>query len=80
MKNISFTGSTNPVSMTMYSIVNRKIERLCHILYIVIGRVTIPGVLIPALLITIVNYFVNNFGSESFYLPVLVVYVLKFDF
>lgn len=59
----------------MYAIVNRKIERLSEIIHIAVVNFTLPGILIPAIVITIVNYFDNHLGSESFYLPVLVMYV-----
>lgn len=63
----------NPISRAMYSKLNEKIERMSNLVYLLIIKLTVPGVIIPGLLITIVNYFVYDLGDDSYFLPILVV-------
>lgn len=69
--------SINPVSHAAYVKLNAKIEFLSEIMYLLTVRLSMPGTSLPALLITLVNYFINDLGEESFYLPFLVVYALE---
>lgn len=52
-----------------------KIERSTKIIYFAFMNITYPGVLIPALSLTIVNYFVLDLGDESYYLASPILYV-----
>lgn len=45
------------------------------LIYIVITKYSIPGLMMPSFLITAVNYFVRDLGEESFYIPCPMMYV-----
>lgn len=71
----SISESINPVSNTVYVKLNATIEFLTGILHFLVTRLSLIGICLPALLITLVNYFVSDLGEESFNLPFVVVYV-----
>lgn len=45
-----------------------KTERIRKFLYNAFVKITLPGVLMPALFSTIVNYFISDLGDESYLL------------
>lgn len=49
--------------------VNESIEYMSKLLHFAILKVTIAGVEIPALLATIINYFVYDLEDDSYLLP-----------
>lgn len=53
----------------MYIELIEKIERLTQLIYIGVVKLTIPGVIIPALSLTLINLFVYDLGDDSFFLP-----------
>lgn len=59
----------------MYDKALVKIEKIAGLIYVAIAKLTIPGIVVPALLITTINYFVYDLGDESFFLPFRVMYV-----
>lgn len=65
----------------MYIALNLKIEQMSEFLDFFLSKVAIAGFLPPALLLTLVNYFVFDLGAESFYLPapMLCVPILHFN-
>lgn len=68
----------------MYADLCGKIDLVGALSQFLMFKLTIPGFVLPALLITITNYFVNDLGNESFYLPLLIMCVIlqalrKFD-
>lgn len=62
---------------TMYAELSEKIELITKFMYFAVVKLTPIGVMVPALIITIVNYSVYDLGNESFFLPILVMYVSK---
>lgn len=74
---IHHPGLSNPMSKTIYDKYNAKIERMSKLFYLVFVTLTTPGIVLPPLLITLVNYYVYGLGDESFYLPFREVYVWK---
>ena len=52
-----------------YIEIDKKIERMSELIYFVLIKICLLGAMLPALLMTTVNYFVYNLGEESFYLP-----------
>lgn len=66
--NISI-GASNAISRCLYNELNVKIEHTSHLIYFGIVVLTFIGCMIPALLITMVNYFIFDLEEASFYLP-----------
>lgn len=62
-------GSANLNSKAMYIALIAKIERFSQLIYIGTIKLTIPGLMIPAICITLINFFVYDFGDDSFFLP-----------
>lgn len=63
--------------MAMYSNLCGKINLLENILKFLIFKLTIPGFVLPALIVTITNYFMYDLGDKSFYLPFYAMYVIS---
>lgn len=70
-------GSSTSTSRDMYNELNVKIERTSHSIYFGIVYLSFIGAMIPALLITMANYFIFNMEEESFYLPFPAMWVIK---
>lgn len=62
-------GSEISSSKAMYIALNEKIERLSHLIYMGSIKLTIPGLMIPSIFISLINFFVYDFGDDSFFLP-----------
>lgn len=60
----------------MYIALNAKIERLFDFIDIFLAKLTVAAFPLFAVLLTLVNYFVLDFGTESYYLPTPMLYVL----
>lgn len=56
----------------MYIEVNKQIEYMSNVVYLFVAKLTVPGLIIPALLLTLANYFIYDLGDDSYYLPILV--------
>lgn len=65
-------------AQAMYAELNRNIELITELMYFAVVKLTPIGVMVPALIITVVNYCVYGLGNESFFLPIMVMYVLYF--
>lgn len=64
--------------MTGYRKLNTDIERISELYFLVSLRFSIPVAILPALITTILNYFVYDLSDDDTYdLPHLVLYVLK---
>lgn len=59
----------DPIAKGMYSELNDKIENMTKLLYFVMLKLSLAGFSIPMLAITIGNYFLCDFGDESYILP-----------
>lgn len=63
------TGShKNPVLWMNYNGLNMKIERISRIFHLILTRMTLAGLILPSILITIGNYFILDLGVDSYYL------------
>lgn len=62
------SGKNDRISKFMYDNVNRKVEQLSQILYILLVKLDIPGCVLPPFIATMVNYYIYDLGDESFYL------------
>lgn len=58
-----------PIAKITYNEVNQKIEWVSKLFHFILLRVSAPSNMVPALLLTLVNYFVLDLAEESFYLP-----------
>lgn len=59
----------------MYSKMFERIEEISRFFHFVMLKLTFIGIVLPALLTTVVNYFINDMGSESYLLPSPSMYV-----
>lgn len=57
-------------SRTMYRATNDKIEKMLKLIHLIQFRVNLPGVAMPAILTTAVNYYIYDLGEQSFRLIV----------
>lgn len=73
--NSFFLGSFNPISKAKFSDVSDRIERMSKFFHFVLTKLTLVGVVAPSAIMTVYNYYINDLGEESFYLPVSVMYV-----
>lgn len=62
-------GSENSNSKAMYIALNERIEQFSQLFYTGSIKLTIPGLMVPAIFITLINFFVYDFGDDSFFLP-----------
>lgn len=68
--------SHDPALRVKYWKLNENIERMCALFYKVFIKIITPLQIFPAVLISMVNYFINKLGDDSFYLACPVMYVL----
>lgn len=61
----------------MYVKVIEEIEKISQLIHFALVKLTIPGVIIPSIFITTINYFVYHLGNGSYFLPFRMMYVLK---
>lgn len=54
---------------TMYKELSEKIEYVNKVVHFCLTRLTVVGVVQPALFVTMVNFFIYDLGRDSFYLP-----------
>lgn len=62
-------------STISYSKLIKNIELLSELIYLALVKVTIPCNMIPALLLSLFNYYVLDMDEASFYLPFPTMYV-----
>lgn len=62
----------------MYAENIAEIDKIAKLIYFALVYLTTPGICIPSLLISTINYFIYDLGDESFFLPFRVMYDLKF--
>lgn len=74
---ISHSGIESSKSTFSYSKLIKNIELLSEIIYLALVKVTIPFNMVPALLISLFNYYARDMGDESFYLPFPVMYAVN---
>lgn len=53
----------------IYDELNMKIERMCNWVHLVFVDASLAGFLLPAVILTNVNYFIHDMEEESFTLP-----------
>lgn len=68
----------NPQSKHIYYEMSDRIEAVSDIVYFVLVKMTMPGVVLPSYLITIFNYFILDLKDESFFLPFSLEYVYSY--
>lgn len=60
----------------MYDDLNFNVEVVCQYFVDFAPNIAIAVFVLPAVLLTLVNYFVLDLGTESYYLPTLIWYVV----
>lgn len=68
-------GSSNLTFKIKDNDLNEQIERISKLIYFVQVKLTVAAVIFPAMLITLVNYFVFNKNDQSYSLPIPIMYV-----
>lgn len=63
----SILESDNPVMKMNFQNLNEVIEQVSEIYYFLLVKLSIPGVLVPPLVVTAINYYV--YDSNSYFLP-----------
>lgn len=58
----------------MYREMIEKIESGTELARFALVNMTGPGTILPAVLVTLVNYYIYGFGDDSFFLPCPVMY------
>lgn len=65
-----FTGlQHDPLNRSKYTTLNGKIEWTSKMIHLILVKVASPGLILPALTLTVINYFIYDLGEESFCLP-----------
>lgn len=59
----------------MYVQLIEKIERMSRLVDFFTVKFTSPGIVIPAFFVTLINFFVYDYGDDSYFLPFRVMYV-----
>lgn len=57
------------ISRITYSELSQQIEWASELFFTVLMKISYPANMVPALVLTYVNYFVLDLGDDSFYLP-----------
>lgn len=52
-----------------------QIERMSERFYFVLDKLTAPGALLPALFLTVINYFIYDLGDDAYFLAIPIAYV-----
>lgn len=73
----SFLGVERPEERK-YSETITNIEQMSKFMHIILVQLTSIGILIPAIVITSVNYFVYSLGDRSYFLAYPMMYVCWF--
>lgn len=68
--------SHDPVTTANYRKLNQKIEQASELYYFVLVTFATLGCIIPALLLTAINYAVFDLTDESYFLPLPILCVL----
>ena len=69
------TGMVNPESKLMYDNLNGKIETWSDMFYLLLVKVSAPGLLIISFSVSYYLYFTTDLGSDAFLLPFHLWYV-----
>lgn len=65
----------DPIATSKYCDLNSKIEFFSKIFYTALVKITMPGIILPAFLLTINDYYFHDLGDDSYGLPYPIVYV-----
>lgn len=60
---------TGPHAKSIYGKLNAEIEQMSDLIYDVLVNVSLVGFLLPALLITVIGYYVYDLNEESYIFP-----------
>lgn len=68
-------GMTDSVSKMKCNKLNEKIERISKLIYFILVKLTPVGIILPALQITLINYFIHDLKDDSYFLSFQIMYV-----
>lgn len=74
-KSIFTADLSNAAHTAIFADLNEKIEKNSKILHFIFVELTTIGIEVPALLVTLNNFFILNLNDESYYLSFPVMYV-----
>lgn len=70
MGNLYFAeGSHDVATESHYIELNAKIERISRIIDFLMMKLMFPAFIVPAVIITLVNYFIYDLKGESYFIP-----------
>lgn len=67
--NFSTSDSNDPIAKRNYRKSNDIVELFSEMYYFLLVKISVPGIVLPPLVLTIVNYYVYDMGNESYFLP-----------
>lgn len=70
------TGVDDPMSKAKYGDLNSKIELMSKFLHFILTKLTVLAVMAPSIIISFMDYYINDLGEDSFSLPIQGLYVL----
>lgn len=71
--------SQDAARMNAYRRLNADIERVSEMYFLIAAKFSIPAAILPAIILTLLNYFVYNLDDESYSMPSPLLYVLKME-
>lgn len=63
------------MSKAKYGDLNAKIELMSKFLHFILTKLTVLGVMAPSTIISFMNYYLDDLGEDSFFLPISALYV-----
>lgn len=65
----TFLEINNAALRAVATEIDENIELISNVIHFVTTKLTIAGLLLPPLVLTAINYFIYDFGDESYVLP-----------
>lgn len=63
----------------MYEETNQTVEKWCKIVYIVLVKLSVPCIVLPKSIYSLIIYFITDLGPDAFELPIPVWYAFDFS-
>lgn len=67
-------GYQRPTFTIKYSELNENIEQVTNVLHFIAVKIVLVFTLVPALFVTIINYFIYDLNDAAYVLPFSVMY------
>lgn len=60
-----------------YTQLIKIIEYICELFYLALLKISIPTIMLCALIVTLINFFILDLGDDAYYLPFPTMYVKR---